>query len=89
MKSVISSIDASGHLLVPEGIRQQAGLAPGTAVEIRYRDGQLEIEPTPRAVRIVKKGDVYVAVPDKPLPPLTAELVRETQEAIRDRHLED
>lgn len=80
-----ASIDAVGRVVVPKAIREAAGLKPGVALEIRCRDGRVEIEPAPRAVRIVKRGKVYVAVPEEPSSPLTRESVRETQEAIRKR----
>ena len=85
MKSATVSIDDSGRLLLPEAIRKEAGLNPGMALEIRYRNGRVEIEPPASKVQIVEKRGVYVAVPEEPLKPLTAEMVRETQEAIRDR----
>lgn len=50
------------------------------------RDGRVELEPAPRRVRIVKKGEVFVAVPEDPSEPLTAEVVRRTREAVRERH---
>ncbi len=43
--AVTISIDASGRLMVPEPIREQAGFEPGMALEIRYRGGRIEIEP--------------------------------------------
>lgn len=90
MKSVATaSLDSAGRLTVPKPIRQEAGLIPGMTLEIRYRDGRVEIEPAPRAVRVVKRGRVYVAEPLEPSEPLTHEIVRETQEAIRHRDLED
>ena len=39
-------------------------------------------------MQIVEKRGVYVAIPEEPLKPLTAERVRETQEALRDRYHE-
>lgn len=90
MKGVATaSLDAAGRLTVPEPIRRKAGLIPGMTLEIRFRNGRVEIEPAPRAVRIVKKGKVYVAEPLEPSEPLTQEIVRETQKAIRHRNIGD
>lgn len=88
MKSATITLDASGRLLVPEAIREEAGLVPGRALEIRCRSGHVEIEPKAPEIRVVEKGGVFVAVPSEPVEPLTAETVRATQKAIRDRHLE-
>lgn len=90
MKNVATaSLDAAGRLTVPEPIRRKAGLIPGMPLEIRFRNGRVEIEPATRAVRIVKKGKIYVAEPLEPSEPLTQEIVRETQEAIRHRNIGD
>ena len=86
MNTISATIDAAGRLVVPKPIRDEAGLVSGMALEIRCRDGRIEIEPAPREVRIIKRGRVYVAEPLEASEPLTREIVRETQEAIRSRH---
>jgi len=43
----------------------------------------VEIEPVPRAVRIIQKGRLQVAIPVDPDETLTAETVRRTQDALR------
>ncbi len=88
MKNITVSLDDSGHLLLPEAIREAAGLNPGMVLEIRYRNGRVEIEPPAPKMRIVEKRGVYVATPEEPLKPLTAEMVRETQETLRARYHE-
>ena len=50
-----TTIDSAGRLVVPKAIRQEAKLKPGVALEIAFRDGRIEIEPTPRNVQIVRK----------------------------------
>jgi hypothetical protein len=52
-------------------------------VEIRERDGRLEIEPAPTAMTLVRRKGGVVAVPADPLPPLTDDLVRATLEGTR------
>ena len=81
-----TTIDSSGRLVVPKAIRQEAGFLPGMDLQVSCRDGRVELEPAPRKVRIVKKGKVFVALPEDPSEPLTAEVVRRTQEAVRERH---
>jgi AbrB family looped-hinge helix DNA binding protein len=62
-KTMITTIDAAGRLVVPKEIREQANLGPDTPLRIRFTDGRIEIEPEPRAVRILRKGRLAVAVP--------------------------
>lgn len=78
-----STIDSAGRIVVPKAMRDALGLKPGQALEIRAGDGRLEIEiaPTPMALR--KRGKGLVAVPEAELPPLSAEEVRETLEKVR------
>lgn len=81
--SARSSIDPSGRLVIPKRIREEAGLHPGKPLRISLRDGRVEIEPMPAAVRIEQRGRVAVAVPLEPLPPLTTEQVERTRQSLR------
>ncbi len=78
-----STIDAAGRLVVPKALRQALGLKPGQALEIRAGEGRLEIEIAAAPMRLKRRGNGVVAVPQKKLPPLTAEEVRETLERVR------
>jgi len=78
-----STIDAAGRIVVPKTVRERLGLTGGQAVDIRERDGRLEIAPVPVAMKLVRRGRGLVAVPSRKLPPLTDEIVRETLERIR------
>ena len=90
MKSfAIVSMDESGSLVVPDEVRRDAGLEPGAPLKISSRNGRVEIEPAASKVRIVPKGRLWVAEPVEPGEPLTAAVVRQTQDWIRDRGLED
>jgi AbrB family looped-hinge helix DNA binding protein len=80
MKAVI---DRAGRIIVPKAIRQALGLKPGQPLEIRAGDGRLEIEIAATSMRLKKRGKGLVAVPQGPLPPLTAEQVRDTLERVR------
>jgi AbrB family looped-hinge helix DNA binding protein len=82
-----TTIDETGRLVIPEEIREQAGLAPGQPLEIRWHDGRIEIEPVTSAVRLVQKGHLVVAVSDDDLPPLTHEDVESVRQAILDERM--
>jgi AbrB family looped-hinge helix DNA binding protein len=79
-----TTIDAAGRLVIPKEIRREAGLRPGMPLEVRFRDGRIEIEPEPLPVKLVRKGRLLVAVPCREVEPLTAEMVERTREALRE-----
>jgi bifunctional DNA-binding transcriptional regulator/antitoxin component of YhaV-PrlF toxin-antitoxin module len=79
------TMDQAGRLTVPEAIRQQAGILPGVPLDIQVREGRIEIEPSPRDVRLVRKGRLTVAVPVEPAPTLTAEMVERVTGDASDR----
>ena len=78
-----TTIDAAGRIVVPKSLREALALQPGQELEIRAGDGRLEIEIAATPVTLRKRGRGLVAVPDEPLPPLTAEEVRATLERVR------
>ena len=78
-----STIDAAGRIVVPKVLRERLGLVGGRVVDIRERDGRLEIEPAPTPMALARGRGGRVAVPAKKLPPLTDELVRETIDQTR------
>jgi AbrB family looped-hinge helix DNA binding protein len=80
-----TTIDGAGRVVVPKAIREQAGLAPGSRLTVRYREGRIEIEPDPRKVRMKRHGGLTVAVPEEEGPLLTADEVRDTLERLRRR----
>ena len=73
--SMKTTIDASGRIVIPKEIRKAAGLQRGTAVEVRWRDGRIEIEPALVPVRLEQRGRWVVAVPEEDVPILTAAMV--------------
>jgi AbrB family looped-hinge helix DNA binding protein len=82
--AMIVTMDRAGRLVVPKSIRESSGFAPGMPLQIRFREGRIEIEPPPREVRITRKGKVLVAVPvDEREDVLTAATVRETLGTLR------
>ena len=79
-----STIDSAGRIVVPKVLRERLGLAGGRVIDIREREGRLEIEPAPTPMSLVKgRRGARVAVPSSKLPALTDEIVRETIERTR------
>ncbi|MGH2710133.1 MAG: AbrB/MazE/SpoVT family DNA-binding domain-containing protein [Actinomycetota bacterium] len=82
-----TTIDKAGRVVIPKAVRDALGLRGGEEIEISMRDGHVEIEPAPVPMRLVRHKDGFpVAQSDVPIPPLTAEEVRETLERVRERH---
>lgn len=78
-----STIDAAGRVVIPKGLRDRLGLGNGRDIEIRERDGWIEIEPVATAMVLVRRGRGRVAVPKGEMPSLTDDLVRATLEKVR------
>ena len=57
-----TTIDAAGRVVIPKSIRESLGLTGGQKIEIRERDGAIEIEPAATAMRLEKRGGHLVAV---------------------------
>ncbi len=69
--------------MIPKDIRREAGLKPGMPLDIRLREGRIEIEPAPLPVRLVRKGKLLIAIPQTDVAALTAETVERTRRAVR------
>lgn len=80
-----STIDRAGRIVIPRALREAASLEAGTEVDIQVVDGKVEIEPATARVKLVRRGGLLVAVPDHPLPTLTADIVERTRQAVRRR----
>ncbi len=78
-----TTIDAAGRLVVPKRIRDALRFAPGQELELTARDGRLEVEAPATPMRIEGDGAHARAIPDRELPPLTADQVRDTLEDVR------
>src|SRR5690349_14902238 len=83
MPAMKTTIDAAGRLVIPKEIRREAGLRPGMLLEVRWREGRVEIEPAPLPVKLERKGRFLVAIPQREVPPLTTETVERTRRALR------
>lgn len=62
------AMDSVGRIVVPKALREALDIKPGQLLEIRARDGRLEIEVAPTPLK---------------LPTLTADEVRATLERVR------
>ncbi len=71
------TIDSAGRLVIPKTIREAAGLVPGARLDIRLRDGHVEIEAEPVNYRLEWRDGWLHAIPDRELPPVTHEMVQE------------
>lgn len=78
-----SAIDSAGRIVIPKALRARLGLGQKRAVEIRERDGRIEIEPVSTPMTLVRRSGGAVAVSNEELPPLTDEIVRATLERSR------
>jgi AbrB family looped-hinge helix DNA binding protein len=79
-----TTMDGAGRLVIPKEIRREARLAPGASLEVRWRDGRIEIEPAPTPVRLQRRGRLLVAMPKKKLPTLTPETVEQARRKLLD-----
>ena len=85
MKNAVqTTIDSTGRLVLPQTVRNEAGIQPGMALRISVQDGRIEIEPVAREVRIVQKGPLRIAVPVEEGPSLTEETVERVRREIRE-----
>jgi AbrB family looped-hinge helix DNA binding protein len=78
-------MDAAGRLVIPREIRREAALEPGAPLEIRWRDGVIELEPKPLPVTLERRGRLLVAKPLARVERLRSAEVDKTRRAIRRR----
>jgi AbrB family looped-hinge helix DNA binding protein len=78
-----TTMDSAGRLVIPKALRDRVGLVAGEELELRERDGRIEIEPAPTPMRLTTSKRGIAAVAAVALPPLTDDIVRETIERTR------
>ncbi len=78
-----TTIDRAGRVVIPKAVRDDAGLEPGTELEIEFRDGRIEIEPATVPMRVAGRGVDTVIEAEREMPVLTAEDVRSVLERSR------
>lgn len=82
---MITTMDAAGRLVIPSEIRREAALEPGVPLDVRWRDGVIEIEPQPLAVTFARKGRLLVATPATKVPRLRRATVERTRRDLAAR----
>lgn len=80
--TMVTTMDAAGRLVIPSEIRREAAIEPGTPLDVRWRDGVIEIEPRPLKVKLERKGRLLVATPTRRVPPLRTTTVDRTRRQI-------
>lgn len=70
-------------MVIPKPLREALGLRAGQELEIETREGRIEIDVAPTPMRLERRGRGRVAVPERELPPLTADQVRQALERAR------
>lgn len=78
-----TTIDRAGRVVVPKPVRDELGLNPGTELELSVVDRRIELEVPPTPMRLEQRSHGVVAVADREMPVLTADLVRDTLEHVR------
>ena len=83
-----TTIDQAGRLVITSEIRRQAALEPGTPLDVRCRDGVIEIEPSPVSVTFERKGRLLVAKRVGKLVKLRGATVEQTRQHLRTRRID-
>lgn len=83
------TVDASGRVTIPDAIQQLASIHPGSQVDVRWRDGYIQIDPDIHSLgngepALVRKGPFLVAHMDTDGPSLTVSVVEALRESLRD-----
>jgi AbrB family looped-hinge helix DNA binding protein len=82
MNAMKTTIDKAGRVVIPKEIRRKAGLIPGTELEVRCRDGVVELEPVPVPYELRREGPFLVIHYLGDVPRLTAEDFERIREEI-------
>jgi AbrB family looped-hinge helix DNA binding protein len=78
-------MDHAGRLVIPAEVRREAAIEPGMPLDVRWRDGVIEIEPRPIAVSLERRGRLLVARPAKRVGRLQAATVDRTRRDLAKR----
>ena len=78
-----TTIDPTGRVVIPKAMRERLGLTGNQDIEIRERDGAIEIEPAATPMTLKRRKGQVVAVPERDIAPLTDDLVRATLDNTR------
>lgn len=70
------SIDSVGRLVVPKAVRNELGITGPAELEVKVRDGVIELAVADVAARVEDRPRGAVIAADAPMNPLTVEDVR-------------
>ena len=73
--------------MIPKAIRDEAGLAPDSDVEVWVVQGRVHVQGTRPKARIERQGPFQVIVPEEAPPTLTAARVNREVTALREREI--
>jgi len=85
ISTMTTTMDPAGRLVIPAEVRREAAIEPGTPLDVRWRDGVIEIEPRPIAVSLERRGRLLVAKPSKRVGQLRATTVERTRRDLARR----
>ena len=78
-------MDSAGRLVIPSAIRREAALEPGVPLDVRRRDGVIEIGPQPLAVTLERRGRLLVASPKSRVSRLRTSTIERTRRDLATR----
>lgn len=82
-RTMRTTIDSAGRLVIPKEVRREAGLQAGMPLEIRWQSGRIEIEPATLPVKLLRRGRLTVAVPEGDVATLPAATVEKVRRRLR------
>jgi len=82
---MITTMDSAGRLVIPGPVRREAALEPGVPLDVRWRDGVIEIEPRPLTVTLRRRGRLLVATPTSKVRSLRGDTVERTRQDVSAR----
>ena len=82
---MVTTMDSAGRLVIPGAIRREAALEPGMPLEVRCRDGVIEIAPQPVPVKLERRRHLLVASPKVKVGPLRASAVERARRDVATR----
>ena len=77
------AIDGVGRIVIPKPMRDALGIDGPTELELTEADGKLELTVPYMKAHLEVRDGFTVIVPDEPVPPMTAEMVRDAIERSR------
>ena len=89
MTATIYTVDSAGRIVIPSAVRRAAGLEPGVPLRISVRDRAVVIEVAPRDITVKEEQGLIVAHAAGAEHTLTADIVSDTIEALRDHREQD